>query len=128
MRKFILVFLFLIVNLNAIYSQSVKVEKCKLEIADVTKVVSLGYLISYTVEFKNNSNKVVDGIWWTVNYLNNANEVVKKEEGSFNSTNVIDPINSGFTKFITRAPRVKGASKVKIIINKVHYVDGTICK
>ena len=103
---------------------AVKNEKCKAEVLDISKIVSFGYLVGYTVEFKNNSNKVVDGIWWKVNYLNNANEIIKKEDESFNSTNIIDPISSGFTKLITRAPRVKGASKVEITITKVHFPDG----
>ena len=107
---------------------AIKNEKCKVEVLDISKVVSFGYLVGYTVEFKNNSNKVVDGIWWTVKYLNNANELIEKDDESFNSTNVIDPISSGFTKLITRAPRVKGASKVEIIITKVHFSDGANCQ
>lgn len=107
---------------------AIKNEKCKVEVLDLSKVVSFGYLVGYTVEFKNNSNKVVDGIWWTVKYLNNANELIKKDDESFNSTNVIDPISAGFTKLITRAPRVKGASKVEITITKVHFSDGTNCQ
>jgi len=107
---------------------AIKNEKCKVEVLDISKVVSFGYLVGYTVEFKNNSNKVVDGIWWTVKYLNNANELIKREDESFNSTNVIDPISSGFTKLIARTPRVKGASKVEIIITKVHFADGANCQ
>ena len=107
---------------------AIKNEKCKVEVLDVSKAVSFGYLAGYTVEFKNNSTKVVDGIWWTVNYLNNANELIKKDEESFNSTNIIDPISSGFTKLIARTPRVKGASKVEIIITKVHFTDGSSCQ
>ena len=107
---------------------AVKNEKCKVEVLDISKVVSFGYLVGYTVEFKNNSNKVVDGIWWTVKYLNTANESIKKDDESFNSTNIIDPITSGFTKLITRAPRVKGASKVEITITKVHFADGANCQ
>ena len=107
---------------------AIKNEKCKVEVLDISKVVSFGYLVGYTVEFKNNSNKVVDGIWWTVKYLNNAIELIKREDESFNSTNVIDPISSGFTKLIARTPRVKGASKVEIIITKVHFADGANCQ
>jgi capsule polysaccharide export protein KpsC/LpsZ len=84
-------------------SYAIKNEKCKVEVLDVYKAVSFGYLAGYTVEFKNNSTKVVDGIWWTVNYLNNA-------------------------KLIARTPRIKGASKVEIIITKVHFTDGSSCQ
>jgi hypothetical protein len=107
---------------------AIKNEKCKVEVHDISKMVSFGYLVGYTVEFKNNSSKVVDGIWWTVKYLNNANELIERDEESFNSTNIIDPISSGFTKLIARTPRVKGASKVEIIITKVHFSDGSSCQ
>ena len=115
-------------NRNNADFYAIKNEKCKVEVLDISKIVSFGYLVGYTVEFKNNSNKVVDGIWWTVKYLNNANELIKREDESFNSTNIIDPISSGFTKLITRAPRVKGASKVEITIIKVHFADGANCQ
>jgi hypothetical protein len=101
---------------------------CKVEVYDVTKVISFGYLVGYTIEFKNNANKTVDGIYWTVNYYNNSGDLLKTDESSFNSTNVIEPIGSGHTKILTRAPRVKGASKISILISKVHYSDGSSCK
>ena len=102
--------------------------KCKVEVTDVSKVSSFGYLIGYTVQFKNNSKKTVDGIWWTAYYYNNANELIKSDESSFNSTNIISPIAAGFTKSIARSPRIKGASKVVVILNKIHFSDGTTCK
>jgi hypothetical protein len=101
---------------------------CRVEISDVSKVASFGYLVGYSVQFKNNSKKTVDGIWWKAYYYNNANELIKSDEGSFNSSKIIDPIASGFSKTIARSPRVKGASKVIIKIVKVHYSDGTTCK
>jgi hypothetical protein len=101
---------------------------CKVEISDVSKVSSFGYLIGYSVQFKNSTKKSVDGIWWKAYYYNNANELIKSDESSFNSSNLIDPIASGFTKSIARSPRVKGASKVIIKIVKVHFSDGSICK
>lgn len=100
---------------------------CNVAVTDVSKVASFGYLIGYTVQFKNNTKKTVDGIWWKENFYNNANELIKSQESSFNSTNLIDPIASGFTKSVVRSPRVKGASKVVIKITKVHYSDGTSC-
>jgi hypothetical protein len=101
---------------------------CKVEVNDVSKVTSLGYLVGLTIEFKNNTKKTVDGIYWTTYFFDNANKVIKTEEDSFNSSSNIDPIVSGFTKTIVRAPRIKGASKVAIVINKIHFSDGSGCK
>lgn len=101
--------------------------RCKVEVNDVSKVASWGYLITYIVQFKNNTNKTVDGLYWTVYFYNNNGDLIKSEEESFNSDNIIDPIGSGMTKSITRTPRVKGASKAIITLNKVHFSDGTKC-
>jgi hypothetical protein len=111
---------------NTINAQSNK-GLCKVEVSDVSKVTSFGYLIGYSVTFKNNSKKTVDGIYWDVYYYNNDNELIKKDNSSFNSTKLIDPIAAGFTKTIARSPRIKGASVVVVKITKVHYSDGTSC-
>ncbi len=98
---------------------------CKVEVDDVTAPIVLKYL-NYSVTFKNNASKTVDGITWTAYYYN-ADELIKKEESSFNATKLIDPIASGFTKTVVRTPRVKNASKVIIKIKKVHFFDGSTC-
>lgn len=100
---------------------------CKVSVEDISKITSFGYLIGYSVQFKNYSAKSVDGIYWTAYYYDNANTLIKYEESSFNSTNLIDPIISGTTKTIARSPRVKGASKVIIKINRLHFIDNSTC-
>lgn len=100
----------------------------KVVVSDISKIASFGYLVGYTVQFKNNSDSTVDGIWWKAYYYNNAGELIKQDESSFNSSKIIDPIASGFTKSVARSPRVKGASKVVIKIVKVHFSSGVICK
>ena len=101
---------------------------CKLEVSDVSKLISFGYLVGYTAEFKNNSSKTVDGIYWTTYYINNNGDYIKTESDSFNATDLVDPIQSGFKKSLVRAPRVKNASKLIIVINRVHFTDGTTCR
>jgi hypothetical protein len=100
---------------------------CKVAVEDVSKTTSFGYLVGYSVTFKNNSKKTVDGVYWNEFYYNNNDDLIKQDKSSFNSTNLIDPIASGFSKTLVRSPRVKGASKVIIKITKVHYSDGTNC-
>ena len=102
--------------------------RCGVEVSDVSKVSSFGYLVSYVVQFKNTAKKTVDGVYFNTYFYDNSNKLISSEESSFNSNNVIDPIASGFTKSIARAPRIKGASKVVVVINKVHYTDGSTCK
>lgn len=125
-KKYILALL-LVIGFKFNYAQQNK-GLCGVEVSDVSKTITFGYLVGYVVQFKNNTKKSVDGIYWTTNFYNNSGDFIKSEESSFNSTSLIDPIAAGFTKSLARAPNVKGASKAVIIINKVHYSDGTNCK
>jgi hypothetical protein len=114
----------------AIFSNTTDLQNkglCKVAVEDVSKTTSFGYLVGYSVTFKNNSKKTVDGVYWNEFYYNNNDDLIKQDKSSFNSSNLIDPIASGFSKTLIRSPRVKGASKVIIKITKVHYSDGTNC-
>ena len=125
MKKLFFIAMIILIG-SSINAQSNK-GLCKVEVSDVSKVTSFGYLLGYSVTFKNNSKKTVDGIYWDVYYYNNDNELIKKDDSSFNSTKTIDPIAAGFTKTLARSPRVKGASVVIVKIKKVHFSDGTSC-
>jgi hypothetical protein len=111
-------------NLNAQTNKG----KCNVNISDYGRTVTFGYLVAYYVEFKNDSKKSVDGIYFTTTFYNNNGDVLSTKTESFNSNNIIDPIATGFTKKIARAPRIKGASKIGFTINKVHFADGTTCQ
>jgi hypothetical protein len=126
MRKILLLVSFIIFTTTAFAQQNKGL--CNIEVNDVSKITALGYLIGYTVQFKNNTSKTVDGVYWTAYYYNNDNKLIESEKSSFNSTNLIDPITAGFSKSIARSPRVKGASIVLVVINKVHFSDGSSCK
>ena len=125
MKKIISILLVVLFT-NYTYAQ-VNKGLCSIEVSDVSKATSFGYLLGYSVTFKNNSKKTVDGIYWNVFYFNNANELIEKDNSSFNSTKIIDPIASGFSKTLARSSRIKGASVVIVKITKVHYSDGTSC-
>ena len=126
MRKILLLVSFIIFTTTAFAQQNKGL--CNIEVNDVSKITALGYLIGYTVQFKNSTTKTVDGVYWTAYYYNNDNKLIESEKSSFNSTNLIDPIAAGFSKSIARSPRVKGASIVLVVINKVHFSDGSSCK
>lgn len=125
MKKYLFIFILSLLSKFS-FSQENK-GLCGIQVADVSKVVSFGYLVGYTVEFKNVSKKTADGIYWTTYFYNNSGELLKKEESSFNAADLVDPIASGFSKSLARAPRVKGASKAIVKINKVHFSDGSVC-
>jgi hypothetical protein len=126
MRQLLFVFLFGFIC-TATYGQQSK-GICKIEVSDISKLISFGYLVGYTAEFKNNSNKTVDGIYWTTYYINNNGDYIKVETDSFNASDLVDPIQSGFKKSLVRAPRIKNASKLIIVVNKVHFTDGSTCR
>ena len=126
MKRIFWVLLFGLISIYS-YSQDSK-GICKIEVTDISKLISFGYLVGYTAEFKNNSNKTVDGIYWTTYYINNNGDYIKTETDSFNASDLIDTIQSGFKKSLVRAPKIKNASKLIIVINKVHFTDGTTCK
>ena len=114
-------FLLAVLTANAQENKSIQAVK----VTDVSVVNSFGYLVSYTVTFKNTSSKTIDHIGWTVNYYDNSGKLVSSEESSFNSDSMVDPIVAGFEKTLVRTPRIKGASKAQIVIKEAHSPDGT---
>ena len=124
MKKLFFIAILILIG-NSINAQTNK-GLCSVEVNDVSKAISFNYLLGYSVTFKNNSKKTVDGVYWNVYYYNNANELIESDNSSFNSTKIIDPIAPGFTKTLARSPRVKGSSVVIVKITKVHLTDGLI--
>lgn len=118
---FIPLFLLAVLTTNAQENKSIKA----VQVTDVSVVNSFGYLVSYTVTFKNTSSKTIDHIGWTVNYYDNSGKLVSSEESSFNSDSMVDPIVAGFEKTLVRSPRIKGASKAQIVVKEAHSPDGT---
>lgn len=102
--------------------------KCGIEVVDVSCVQLLGYLSSYTVTFKNNTERSVDGIYYRVMFNNNEGRLISEMEDGFNSSTWTGPVGPGTTKFIMRYPNIKGASKAVILIDRVHYVNGESCR
>lgn len=124
MKALTLLIITIIIFLTS-YAQNNK-SACQVEVSKVSVLTTFGYL-NYTVEFHNKSNKTVDGIYWTARFYDNSGELIKKEESSFNSGGLIDPVASGFKKSLARLPKVKGASKVFITIDKVHFSTSGNC-
>ena len=124
--KFFLAFLsfVFITNVQAQKNQG----KCSVNVSDYGRTVTFGYLVAYYVEFKNDSKKTVDGIYFTTKFYNNEGDLMSSKSESFNSSSMVDPIATGFTKKIARTPNIKGASKIAFVINRVHFTDGSSCE
>ena len=84
----------------------------------------LGKNIGYYVEFKNNASVKVDGLKWTALFYDNFDELKGKNNGEWSSGNFIKPIKVGGTTKDIESAWIKNASKVFIIINKVHFENG----
>jgi len=109
------------------FAQS-NVGKCGVEIHDVSSITAFGYLSAYTVMFRNTNEKSVDGIYYTAVFYNNEDREIERKEDAFNSSAVINPIASGVVRSLVRSPGVKGASKLVIVVNRVHFTNGKTCK
>lgn len=81
----------------------------------------LGRNVGYYVKFKNNSLKSVDGLKWKATFTDNFGEVKGVREGKWESGNLITPIEPGEETEDVERVWVKDATKVKILITKVHF-------
>jgi hypothetical protein len=81
----------------------------------------LGTSIGYYVEFKNDSNKEVDGIKWIAVFTDNFGELLGKREGKWQSGNFIPNIKPGSKTIELEKNYVKGATKVYVKITEVHF-------
>ena len=81
----------------------------------------LGASLGYYVEFKNNTDKKVDGIKWIATFTNNFGEVLGTREGDWQSGNFISSMEPGESTEDLENNFVKGATKVWITITLVHF-------
>lgn len=117
----------LLITSGTLYAQSNR-DKCGIVVADVTSTALFGYLNTYAVTFKNTNDQTVDGIYFRAVFYNNEGRKMEEIQESFNSTSLIDPVSPGVTKILMRSPAVKGASKVVILVDRAHFVNGESCK
>ena len=87
----------------------------------------LGKNVGYYVEFKNGSKKSVDALEWQARFYNNFDELKGTRTGNWSSGNFISPIEPNATTKDLEGVWVDGATKVFIIISRVHFTDGTTC-
>jgi hypothetical protein len=87
----------------------------------------LGKNVGYYVEFKNGSKKSVDALEWKARFYNNFVDLKGTREGNWSSGNFIKPIEPNTTTEDLEGVWVDGATKVFVIISRVHYTDGTSC-
>ena len=102
---------------------------CGVEIDEVKASTAFGYLIGYSVKFKNTKQQTVDHLIWSVSFEDNAGQLIEEDTGVFNSTELISPIQPGMSKTLLRTPsKIKGASHARVEVTRVHTISGETCK
>ena len=102
---------------------------CGVEVEEVKASTAFGYLIGYSVKFKNTKQQTVDHLIWSVAFEDNAGQLIEKDTGVFNSTELISPIQPGMSKTFLRTPsKIKGASRARVQVTRVHTISGETCK
>ncbi|MDE0980157.1 MAG: hypothetical protein OSA78_09200 [Flavobacteriales bacterium] len=102
---------------------------CGVEVDEVKASTAFGYLIGYSVKFKNTKQQTLDHLIWSVTFEDNAGLLIEEDTGVFNSTELISPIQPGKSKlFLRTPPKVKGASRARVEVTRVHTISGEICK
>ena len=102
---------------------------CGVEVTEVKASTAFGHLVGYSVKFLNTKQQTIDHLIWRVDFEDNAGVVLHHTTGVFNSTDLIAPIQPGNSKLFLRTPsKVKGASRARIAITRVHTISGETCK
>lgn len=113
---------------NSIVNAQSNKEKCGIKIQDIKSQNVLGRNIGYVVKFDNDNGKTIDGIGWTAFFYDRFGELKGQKEGTWTSGNFIKPVPPNSTITTTQTSWVKDADDAYIIINKVHFTDGSTCK
>lgn len=123
------VFVSILSFFHPVTSQAQNSGLCGVEVTEVKASTLLGHLVGYTVKFQNNKQQTIDHLIWSVDFEDNAGVVIDHTSGIFNSTDLIQPIQPGNSKrFVRTPPKVKGASRAKIAITRVHTISGETCE
>ena len=116
-----------LISLSQLVSAQQHENRCDISVEKAYTQNTFGKIVGYYVDFKNNGVASVDGIKWTARFYDNFGELKGKEEGQWQSGNIIDPIASGKTASDLEAVWIDGATKVFITIDLVHYPSGESC-
>ncbi len=127
MRLFFIIISFFALSLR-VNGQTSNKSACNLSITSVITNLSFGVNVGYILNLKSTSNKSIYAVEWTAQFYDNFGKLIESMPGSFNATSFIEPILSGTEKVIVRTNKINGATKVFVTINKVHFVDGSVCK
>ena len=109
MRKLITLGL---ISLSQLVSAQQHENKCDISVEKAYTQNTFGKIVGYYVDFKNNGGASVDGIKWTARFYDNFGDLKGKEEGQWQSGNIVDPISTGKTAIDLEAVWIDGATKV----------------
>jgi len=126
--KIKLLSLFLFCFATTAYCQEHK-NKCNLKVVSAEPVVWNDKLKYYKVVISNGNNKTMDACEWKASFYDKFDELIGEEIGKWSSGSFIGPIQPGEKMTDRETPKNIGdADRVVISINKVHFVDGSVCK
>ena len=127
-QPFSLSFLVLVTFLNVSTLHAQDDDLCGVQVSNVNTSVVLGNLVGYTVKLQNTKQQTIDHLIWKVAFTDNSGTVIETTQGVFNSTNLIAPIQPRNSKrFIRTVPKIKGASRAKVTLTRVHTIAGETC-
>lgn len=96
-----------------------------IEVVKAATQNTLGINAGYYVEFKNNTDKEVDGIKWKAYFYDNFEAYKDKRDGKWQSGNFIKPAKPGEVFEDVEGIWVEDATKVFVTITEVHFTDGS---
>ena len=103
------------------FTEPKHVGKSGIKVISASTQQILGINAGYYVKFKNNNKRNVDGLKWKAIFTDNFGEVKGERVGKWESGNLITPIEPGEETEDVERVWVKDATKVKILITKVHF-------
>jgi hypothetical protein len=123
-------FIWLVIALSTITPLAAQRHRaiCDLEIVDAVTQEIAGRNIGFMLQIRNNNPKTFDALEYKVIYQDGFGEKVGEKQFKWQSGNFIGPIKTGETLEDVRANWVKGANKIQVILQRVHFTDDSICK
>lgn len=110
------------------FSQEHK-NKCNLKVVSAEPVVWNDKLRYYKVVISNKNEKAMDACEWNASFYDKFDVLIGETIGKWSSGSIIGPIQPGEKMTDRETPKNIGdADRVIISINKVHFIDGTVCK
>ncbi len=127
MKFKILSLLFLLIA-SKTFSQE-HTNKCNLRVVSAEPIVWNDKLKYYKVVIINGNEKTMDACEWTASFYDKFDVLIGETIGKWSSGSIIGPVEPGGKMTDRETPKNIGdADRIAISINKVHFIDDSICQ